>query len=293
MKMDENYIAEQFKRADTFFKASKFAPALEILRELNGIFPGERKLLFPMARCLAELGQEGEALEVCEVILEKEDYEKARVLHDILADKQSGVRVDFASRFVEMDSDRPPAAATPLSSEPSVPTPPAKPQTNEIAVAEPLLDTSEPWFIVVVVSLLVGLLGFGFLATVLKGNDLVAFIPTTLTEVFLAGIIDILSCVGPLYGMLYLAGLLRKEGTRANILFACAGGVAIAAVSIATYLSPLPAWADDLVAFLLCSIYYRLPVLGVLGYWSLALWVKVGLWSLLFTSFAQACLSLI
>lgn len=293
MKMDENYIAQQFKRADEFFQAERYAAALEILRELNAIYPGDRNLLFPMARCLAALGQQREALETCEAILDIEDYEKARNLRDQLEGRHSSGKIDFTSSFSEMDSDLPVVAPTPIEmGEVHVPRS-AGPPTAKATFSEPRLAQNEPWFSVVAISLLLGLVGFGILATAVYAKDSAAFRPTATLDVLLAAVIDFVVCTVPLYAMLHLTGLLRKGGVGLNILFACAGGAVIAAISISTYFIPVPAWADDLGALLVCSIYYRLPAIGILGYWSVALWCKVGLWSVLLTSFAQACLSLV
>lgn len=72
----------KFKRADDLFRAGWFDDALLVLNELNAAFPANRQILYPQARCLAELGRYADAFDLCDEMIAAWDYQRARNLKE-------------------------------------------------------------------------------------------------------------------------------------------------------------------------------------------------------------------
>ena len=87
--MDDVAASEKFREADERFREARYDEALEILRDLAEEFPGNRQVKFPLAKCLAELGQFPEALELCQDLIDSGGYEPATNLKARIDEKQS------------------------------------------------------------------------------------------------------------------------------------------------------------------------------------------------------------
>lgn len=133
--MDKDQAREKFKLADRLFNEQQFGPALKVLTELNSAFPNERHILYPMARCLAGLGRNGEAIDLADRIVRQFDYSPAMELYKKLksmkaggglAALESGSDPDLMMAVPSLDSDPvvdlPPGVPT-LDSDPVMPLP--------------------------------------------------------------------------------------------------------------------------------------------------------------------------
>lgn len=133
--MDKDQAREKFRQADRLFNEQQFGPALKVLTELNSAFPNERHILYPMARCLAGLGRNGEAIDLADRIVRQFDYRPATELYKKLksmksggglAGLESGSDPDLMMAVPSLDSDPvvdlPPGVPT-LDSDPVMPLP--------------------------------------------------------------------------------------------------------------------------------------------------------------------------
>jgi len=60
-----------FKRADALFRAGQYADAQEILAELNGMFPHQKNVLFPIALCIEKTGNAEQAIAICDQLISR------------------------------------------------------------------------------------------------------------------------------------------------------------------------------------------------------------------------------
>jgi len=100
--MDKDEAKTKFKKADEHFRSGRFEEALSILDELDVVFPEDRRVLYPRARCLAELSRLDEALQLCDFMVGKWDYVRARrlrsrILEHDMADSSDGAVEDSGS----------------------------------------------------------------------------------------------------------------------------------------------------------------------------------------------------
>lgn len=69
-----------FKQADDLYRGKNYAAALEILDRLNAAFPDTRRIMYPRAMCLAEVGRVEEAIAICDRLISRHKYKRAREL---------------------------------------------------------------------------------------------------------------------------------------------------------------------------------------------------------------------
>lgn len=132
--MDRDQARERFKLADRLFNEQQFGPALKVLTELNSAFPNERHILYPMARCLAGLGRNGEAVDLADRIVRQFDYAPAMDLYKRLKSMKSGDGL----AMLESSSDPALSLAVPsLDSDPVVDLPPGIPTLDSDPVMPP------------------------------------------------------------------------------------------------------------------------------------------------------------
>lgn len=81
----------RFYEAAALYRRGCYAQALRILDELDAQQPGRRRILLPKARCLSRLGCTEEALDICDDLIWRFDYEKARLLRERIV-RRSGTR---------------------------------------------------------------------------------------------------------------------------------------------------------------------------------------------------------
>ena len=80
--MDARESKERFKRADTLFRDGEYQQALHILSGLNQIYPNTKNVLYPTALCLEKLGRGGDALPICEQLIQQFNDPRAIALKE-------------------------------------------------------------------------------------------------------------------------------------------------------------------------------------------------------------------
>ena len=103
--MDDVAASGKFREADERFRQARYDEALEILRDLAEKFPGNRQVKFPLAKCLAELGQYPEALELCQDLIDAHGYEPAAGLKARMEEKQRSGVVSVIESALETPGD--------------------------------------------------------------------------------------------------------------------------------------------------------------------------------------------
>ena len=79
--MDKSESEYNFREADTFYRQRRYQEALTILEKLDRAHPNTRRVLYPMARCLARLERYADAMELTGRLIDEFDYEPTRMLH--------------------------------------------------------------------------------------------------------------------------------------------------------------------------------------------------------------------
>ena len=102
---DKHRAVVLFREADRLYRREKYLTALEILEELDGLFPDDRNVLFPKARCLAKLERMDEAYDLCEEIIEKFDYARAHELRALILKSRSTPGFVIPVLDLEYESD--------------------------------------------------------------------------------------------------------------------------------------------------------------------------------------------
>jgi hypothetical protein len=80
--VDARESKERFKRADTLFRDGEYQQALHILSGLNQIYPNTKNVLYPTALCLEKLGRGGDALPICEQLIQQFNDPRAIALKE-------------------------------------------------------------------------------------------------------------------------------------------------------------------------------------------------------------------
>lgn len=73
---------EKLKEAEKLFEEEKYFEALKLLNELEQENPGEKRVAYGRAMCLAKLGHVADAMLLCDELLAKYKDEKAKVLKE-------------------------------------------------------------------------------------------------------------------------------------------------------------------------------------------------------------------
>lgn len=120
--MEKDQAREKFRLADRLFNEQQFGPALKVLTELNAAFPNERHILYPMARCLAGLGRNGEAIDLADRIVREFDYAPAMDLYRKLKTLKTGDGLAALESSSDPVINLPPGIPT-LDSDPVMPPP--------------------------------------------------------------------------------------------------------------------------------------------------------------------------
>lgn len=87
--MDRSDARVKFQDADRLFQSRQYAAALDILNDLDRQFPGERHILYPIARCLSRMKRYSQAREIAIRLVEEFDYLPAQELVDRIDRHQS------------------------------------------------------------------------------------------------------------------------------------------------------------------------------------------------------------
>ncbi len=114
--MEKWKAKRDFADADDLFKRKKYNDALAILNRLNREFPDNFRVMMPRALCLAEMGRYHEAATVCEQILSKDEYPRARKLLVRLQPYMKGAAAIPVAQppgvFDRLETETPPAPGT-------------------------------------------------------------------------------------------------------------------------------------------------------------------------------------
>ncbi len=87
--MKSREALDRFAQADSLYRDGRPAESLSILEELNGAYPGNKNIMYPLARCLAKLSRTDEALDLCSVLIHQHHVPKAEDLRGRLLEHKS------------------------------------------------------------------------------------------------------------------------------------------------------------------------------------------------------------
>jgi thioredoxin-like negative regulator of GroEL len=77
----ERHIAQnKFGQADMLFQQGRFDESLALLDELDQAFPDSPNVMFPRARCLLEIGETNEALDILDSLALHHQHQEAMAL---------------------------------------------------------------------------------------------------------------------------------------------------------------------------------------------------------------------
>jgi len=99
MRRDE--AQQLFLEASQLYQEGQFAAAIEILEQLNRVFPNNEGVLLSQAHCLAHLFRTVEAIKLCDRIVARHKSAKALELKNYL------IKNDGIPSFPNMDEDMP------------------------------------------------------------------------------------------------------------------------------------------------------------------------------------------
>ena len=83
--MDRSEAELRFSEANSLYLQGEYARALDILLELERVFPGNHRIIKAKAQTLFKIGRHQEALHLCDRLIIDFGYEKARVYRDKIA----------------------------------------------------------------------------------------------------------------------------------------------------------------------------------------------------------------
>lgn len=84
--MQRHIAQNKFGQADQLFQQSRFDEALSLLDELDQAFPNSPNIMYPRARCLVEIGETNEAMDLLDELVLQFQHEEAMQLKGELQD---------------------------------------------------------------------------------------------------------------------------------------------------------------------------------------------------------------
>ncbi len=84
--MQRHTAQNKFGQADQLFQQSRFDEALSLLDELDQAFPNSPNVMYPRARCLVEIGETNEAMDLLDELVVQFQHEEAMQLKGELQD---------------------------------------------------------------------------------------------------------------------------------------------------------------------------------------------------------------
>jgi thioredoxin-like negative regulator of GroEL len=75
--MERHTAQNKFGQADMLYQQGRFDEALALLEELDQAFPNSPNVMFPRARCLVEIGETNEALDLLEDLALHHQHQEA------------------------------------------------------------------------------------------------------------------------------------------------------------------------------------------------------------------------
>ena len=83
--MNKRLAARLFNDAHILYRGKNYAAALELLNRLDAAFPNAHRIMYPRAMCLAEVGRVTEALAICDRLIHRHKYKRAKKLRSEIA----------------------------------------------------------------------------------------------------------------------------------------------------------------------------------------------------------------
>lgn len=84
--MQRHIAQNKFGQADMLFQQGRFDESLALLDELDQAFPNSPNIMFPRARCLVEIGETNEALDILDELTTHYEHPEAQALRLELQD---------------------------------------------------------------------------------------------------------------------------------------------------------------------------------------------------------------
>jgi len=84
--MQRHIAQNKFGQADMLFQQGRFDESLGLLDELDQAFPNSPNIMFPRARCLVEIGETNEALDILDELTTHYEHPEAQALRLELQD---------------------------------------------------------------------------------------------------------------------------------------------------------------------------------------------------------------
>lgn len=78
--MQRHIAQNKFGQADMLFQQGRFDESLALLDELDQAFPNSPNIMYPRARCLVEIGETNEALDILDELTTHYDHPEAVAL---------------------------------------------------------------------------------------------------------------------------------------------------------------------------------------------------------------------
>lgn len=78
--MQRHTAQNKFGQADMLFQQGRYDESLALLDELDTAFPNSPNIMYPRARCLVEIGETNEALDILDELTSHYQHEEARAL---------------------------------------------------------------------------------------------------------------------------------------------------------------------------------------------------------------------
>lgn len=78
--MTSDQSSALFREASQYFQNNQFNEALQRLNQLNKAFPGNQKILYPLAQCMANTNRPDDARKICNFLIQQFDDPNAKQL---------------------------------------------------------------------------------------------------------------------------------------------------------------------------------------------------------------------
>lgn len=84
--MQRHIAQNKFGQADMLFQQGRFDESLALLDELDQAFPNSPNIMYPRARCLVEIGETNEALDILDELTGQYEHPEAAALKQEVQD---------------------------------------------------------------------------------------------------------------------------------------------------------------------------------------------------------------
>lgn len=118
--VDKGHAQSQFQKADDLYRSGRYEEALNVLNRLDAAFPDKRNIMYPRARCLRRLKRPQEAMEVCDLLIERYGDKRAAKLKNAIASAEAASHQESSIGFAPLSLEDLGITANPV-----IPPPPA------------------------------------------------------------------------------------------------------------------------------------------------------------------------